>query len=150
MSSRTLNFAFFLLALGAWVGCGSNSTYQAKMPVEKTVPVTGIIKYQGKAVADASVRFQSLDGKITAHGKTDAAGTFVLSTYGSNDGCPPGTYKVMVAVSGVKEIEPGVLAPEPPGGFKSPIPTKYANFATTDITQQIKSEGKNELLIELK
>jgi hypothetical protein len=140
----------WFLAVVLVAGCGSSNPTQVQMPVEKTVPVTGVIKYQGKPVADGVVRFQSLDGKIIAQGKTDAAGIFSLSTYGNNDGCPPGTYKVMVAVSGVTEVEPGVLAPEPPGGFKSPIPTKYANFATTDITQQVKAEGKNELLIELK
>lgn len=132
------------------VGCGGTSAPQVSMPVEKTVPVTGIVKYQNKPVANGNIRFVSLDGKITARGQTDSAGIFTLSTYGTNDGAPPGTYKVMIAVSGVTEIEPGVLAPEPPGGFKSPIPTKYANLTTTDITQQVKETGKNELLIELK
>jgi hypothetical protein len=135
------------LTVGIW-GCGGGVN-QPGMPKQPTTPVTGILKYQGKPVPKATVTFQSLDGKISSRGTTDAAGIFTLSTYGSNDGAPPGTYKVMAAVSGVTEIEPGVLAPEPPGGFKSPIPTKYANPATTDVTQQVK-EGKNELLIELK
>lgn len=148
-SVRLLRPLGLLGLLAAVVGCGGSPS-QVSMPVEKTVPVSGVIKYQNKPVASASVRFQSLDGKITSRGQTDAAGIFSLSTYGNNDGCPPGTYKVMVAVSGVKEIEPGVLAPEPPGGFKSPIPTKYANFATTDITQPVKADGKNEVIIELK
>jgi hypothetical protein len=83
--------------------------------------------------------------------RTDASGTFsAVSTYGDKDGIPPGKYKVMAAVSGSKEIEPGVLDAEPEGGFKSPIPMKYAGLTTTDIIVEIKDQGKNELVIDLK
>jgi hypothetical protein len=91
-----------------------------------------------------------VDGKAASNGSTDGAGLFKLSTYGQQDGAPPGRYKVIVAASGAREVEPGVLAPEPEGGFKSPVPVKYGNPETTDIVVQVKEEGKNDLTIELK
>jgi hypothetical protein len=63
---------------------------------------------------------------------------------------PPGKYRVTVAVSLTKEIEPGVLEPEPEGGWKSPIPAKYANPATTDILVEVTEGGSNDFQIVLK
>jgi hypothetical protein len=108
------------------------------------------VTYQSKPVADASVGFVSIDNKVRGGGRTDGVGSFVLSTYGDKDGIPPGKYKVTVAVSLAKEIEPGVLEPEPEGGWKSPIPIKYANPATTDILVEVKEGTKNEFNIVLK
>jgi hypothetical protein len=140
-----------LLAVSVAVvaGCGGGDE-GPQIEKQPTVPVTGILTYRGKPVGDASVTFFSLDGKVAPYGKTDAAGTFNLSTYGSQDGAPPGKYKVTAAVSGVKEIEPGVLDDEPKGGFKSPIPVKYSNSQTTDILVEVKETGKNEIVIDLK
>ncbi len=139
----------FISLCAVSLGCGKGDKAE-NMPKQPTVPVSGILTYQGKAVGSASITFFSLDGKISARGSSDAAGIFTLSTYGSNDGAPPGKYKVVAAVSGVKEISPGVLAPEPEGGFKSPIPTKYASVSTTDVIVDVKETGKNELTIDLK
>jgi hypothetical protein len=133
---------------GMAVGCGGKGPGDVeKLP---TQPARGFVKYKNAPVKDAAVSFQSLDGKVSANGKTDGVGSFTLSTYGQSDGLPTGKYKVVVAVSGVKEIEPGVLAPEPEGGFKSPIPAKYANPNTTDILVEVKPGDTGEILIELK
>lgn len=121
-------------------GCGGDGGPKP-IEVQKTVPVSGIVTYKGKPLANASVIFHALDGKVAARGMSDGAGTFRLSTYSADDGAPVGTYKVTVAVSGTKEIEPGVLAPEPSGGFKSPIPNKFADPKQTDITKEVKAEG---------
>jgi hypothetical protein len=150
LSKSIVRGSVLTLAVVFVAGCGGGDK-GPQVEKQKTVPVTGILTYKGKPVGDASVALFSLDGKIAPFGKTDAAGTFILSTYGSQDGAPPGKYKVTVAVSGVKEIEPGVLADEPSGGFKSPIPVKYANSQTTDIpVVEVKETGKNEIVIDLK
>lgn len=148
MVYRRVLFTGLLFCLSTALGCGGKDTNQQEK--KDVVPVRGIVTYRGKPLADAGVGFVSLDNKIRANGKTDGVGSFVMSTYGQEDGVPPGKYKVTVAVSGVKEIEPGVLEPEPEGGFKSPIPTKYANPSTTDILVEVKDSGKNEFTIDLK
>lgn len=137
-------------ALIASAGCSGGSSSHKDLPKEPTVPVTGMLKYQGKPVPNASINFQSADGKVSARATSDAAGMFTVSTYGGNDGAPAGTYKVVVAVNMTTEISPGVLAPEPPGGFKSPIPSKYANPSTSGLSVEVKASGKNELQIDLK
>jgi hypothetical protein len=130
-----------------FAGCESKDSGSEKLPTE---PARGIVKYKGKPVAKASVGFQSLDGKVSAWGKTDGVGSFTLSTYGEEDGIPPGKYRVTVAADNTEEIEPGVLAPEPEEGWKSPIPEKYADPETTDILIEVTQAGPNDFTIELK
>lgn len=129
------------------VGCGSaGPPGPEKLPV---VPAGGKVMFQGKPLPNASVSFQHAEGKVAPSGKTDAQGNFKLTTYGSEDGAPAGNYKVTVAVSAVQEIEPGVLAPEPEGGFKSPIPEKYGNPATSGLTAEVPAGGKSDIEISL-
>lgn len=129
------------------VGCGGGPP---PGPAQlATVPAAGTVTMQGKPIANASVSFQHSDGTATANGTTDADGKFTLSTYGTNDGAPVGKYKVTVAVGGAQEIEPGVLAPEPEGGFKSSIPEKYADPAQSGLEAEIPAGGKQDLAIEL-
>jgi hypothetical protein len=147
MTAKSVLPACLLFALVTTAGCQGKPPGPEKQP---TVPVTGQVKYQGRPVANASVIFQSVDGTVVAHGNTDAAGLFTLSTYGNQDGAPPGRYKVIVAAVTAKEVEPGVLADVPPGGFKSPVPDKYANPATTDVVVEVKEQGKNDITVDLK
>lgn len=134
-----------LTVLGA-AGCGNASDGP---PEQATVPVSGVLTYRGKPVPNATVTFLAVDGTVSSFGTTDAAGVFTLSTYGNQDGAPPGKYKVTAAAGGPKEIEPGVLEPEPPGGFKSPIPTQYADPATTTVVVEVKEGEKNQFTIDL-
>ena len=135
------------VACMAAIGCGDSRGESEQAPPS---PAQGIVTYKGDPVSKAAVTFISLDGKTLASGMTDGVGSFVLTTYDQNDGVPPGKYKVVVAVDTVEEIEPGVLAPEPEGGFKSPIPLKYADSNTTDILVEVKEGSPNDFKIELK
>ncbi|MCI0639652.1 MAG: carboxypeptidase-like regulatory domain-containing protein [Gemmataceae bacterium] len=148
MAAKILSAGFPLGLAFLLIGCGGGS--HSGPEKQATVPTNGILTYRGKAVPNASVVFQALDGKVSAHGLTDGAGTFRLSTYGAQDGIPPGRYKVTVAAGVVKETEPGVLPDEPEGGFKSPVPIKYANPTTTDIVLEVKDQERNEFTIDLK
>lgn len=134
------------------LGCGGKNGEGTKpLEVKKTVPARGIVRYQGNPVKDAAVTFLPLDNAtISARGTTDSVGSFILTTYNKDDGAPVGKYKVLISANLAKEIEPGVLAPEPPGGFKSPIPIKYNNANTTDILIEVKEGDKNDFTIELK
>lgn len=75
--------SLFLIAL-ATGGCGSG-----------TVPVTGVVKFNGEPVAGATVTFISEDGKDVYSGFSSPTGEFeVLS--GTVRGARPGQYKVTV------------------------------------------------------
>lgn len=145
MSSKLLVvLAGLLLSLA---GCGSGPPPgPEELP---TVPAAGTVTYQGNPVANVDVAFQHSEGKVTATAKTGADGKFTLKSYGEKEGAPAGNYAVTVSVSGVQEIEPGVLAPAPPGGFKSPIPTKYGSSTTSGLTMEIPAEGSADLKVEL-
>lgn len=152
MRSRKSSLACAALLAIVALGCGGGEKGDNKpLEVKKTVPARGIVKYQGNSVKDAAVTFLPLDNKtVSARGTTDGVGSFILTTYNKDDGAPVGKYKVLISVNLAKEIEPGVLAPEPPGGFKSPIPTKYNNVNTTDILMEVKEGDNNDFTIELK
>jgi hypothetical protein len=114
-----------------------------------TVPVKGVVTYQGKPVAKLSVAFIPETG-LLASGTTDAQGKFVLTTNKSGDGAMVGTYKVAITFdSGEIPPMPGM---EPPG-YKppeSPIPGKYADASTSGLTQTVdKDPSKNNFTIAL-
>lgn len=145
------NWAFCSLAVAAvWslAGCGvSEPPGPKQLPI---VPATGVVTYNGAPLANATISCQHADGEAAASGKSDSSGKFTLKSYGDKDGAPAGSYKVAVSVSAVQEVEPGVLAPEPPGGFKSPIPAKFGNIAESGLTLEIPAAGSTDLKIDLK
>lgn len=136
-----------LLSLVVLTGCSESAP--AGPEQLKTVPAGGIVTYRNSPIGNASVSLQRVDGKATASGKTTADGKFVLSTYGENDGAPAGEYVAIVSVSGAQEIEPGVLAPEPPGGFVSPIPLQYGDPTTSGLRITIPEGGDQNIALSL-
>src|SRR5579872_1830207 len=107
-------------------GCGGDAP--------KTVPVKGVVTYQGKPVPKLSVAFIP-DNGLLATGTTDANGKFVLTTNKPGDGATPGTYKV--AISFAPDEIPPMPGMEPPGYQPpaSPIPEKYADASTSGLTR---------------
>lgn len=137
-----------IMVITAVLGCGSDVP---KGPEKiSTTPVDGVVTLNGKPAAEVSISLHHSEGKVAPRGISDKDGKFSIATYGKDDGAPAGKYKVTAAKNMTKEISPGVLAPPPPGGFKSDIPTKYESVNTTDITVEIKAGEKNSLKIDLK
>lgn len=137
-----------IMVITAALGCGSDAP---KGPEKlSTTPVDGVVTFNGKPAAEVSVSLHHSEGKVAPRGISDKDGKFSIATYGKDDGAPAGKYKVTAAKNMTKEISPGVLAPPPPGGFKSDIPTKYESVNTTDISVEIKVGEKNSLKIDLK
>ena len=137
-----------IMVITAVFGCGSDVP---KGPEKiSTTPVDGVVTLNGKPAAEVSVSLHHSEGKVAPRGISDKDGKFSIATYGKDDGAPAGKYKVTAAKNMTKEISPGVLAPPPPGGFKSDIPTKYESVNTTDILVEIKAGEKNSLKIDLK
>lgn len=137
-----------IMVITAVLGCGSDVP---KGPEKiSTTPVDGVVTLNGKPAAEVSISLHHSEGKVAPRGISDKDGKFSIATYGKDDGAPAGKYKVTAAKNMTKEISPGVLAPPPPGGFKSDIPTKYESVNTTDISVEIKAGEKNSLKIDLK
>jgi hypothetical protein len=96
-----------ILMLGAVValsgaGCGGSNT----------VPVKGVVTFDGKPLPNATVLFIPQEpGGRDAHGTTDDDGVFVLSTAGSADGALPGAYKVTVHYSEPATVPPTATNP---------------------------------------
>jgi hypothetical protein len=91
-ASRTLLAgALGFLIAAAVVGCGSGS---------KAYPVQGQVFHRGQPAAGAVVYFHLKDNKDPSRpvpsGTAGPDGTFRLSTFGTEDGAPPGEYVVTV------------------------------------------------------
>ncbi len=109
-------------------------------------PVKGKVLHQGKAVAGGSVTLHPIKvaegsneskGK-PASGQVNADGTFLLSTYGTDDGAVIGTHAVSFfpVVAAAKSYD------------DKPAPSPYAGLVPKDKQVEIKP-GKNEITIEL-
>ena len=92
--------------------------------------------------------FRTIDRSqnITSHGRTQADGTFELTTFSAGDGAVPGMHRAIVAMPVIRDERTGVrLANAPP-----PIAAKYAKFETSGLEfNVIASPAKNQFSIEV-
>ena len=146
MVFRCLNRLCVILGASAFLaGCGGGGS-----PAPATVPVKGVVKYQGKPVPKLSVAFIPDSKGMVASGTTDSYGKFTLMTSKPGDGAMVGTYKVAISFvpDGIPEMPglPGTEKPLPP----SPIPVKYADGNTSGLTKTVeKDASKNDFTFEL-
>ena len=73
-------------------GCGS----QDRTGSDPVYPVTGVITYRGKPVAQAEVTFFNAEKNRSAFGKTNDKGEYKLTTFSPNDGAVEGQHVVTV------------------------------------------------------
>ena len=141
------------LLLIAAAGCGAEPGPKSK--IEKVVPVSGKLTYQGKPLEFFQVSFLPSDGRRASVGVTDADGKFTMGTNTIGDGAPPGSVKVAVVFVGPpstdlpgqeKVIEDPTLLPQP----KIKIPAKYNNPETSGLNQNVPDAGLPNLEIDLK
>ena len=141
-----------VLLLVTGMGCGSGNT--VKPTLEKVVPVSGTLTYQGKPLENYQVSFLPDDGRRAAVGITDASGKFTLGTNDLGDGAPPGKHKVTVTFAPpttddgatASPIDDPSLLPKP----KVVIPSNYGDPLKTDLFQEVPSSGLTDLKLELK
>ena len=143
---------WFAVSAIALAGC-SGPQVDPNRP--KVVPASGVVYYQGQPVAGAEVTFNNATAKSTGSAKTDAAGRFVLSTFGKNDGVVPGPQ--IVAIQRVEVIDktpPGVDVSA--GGKAVPpeihwiIPQKYSDPSKSGLTADVSESGPNDFKFDLK
>ena len=115
----------------------------------KAVPTKGVLTVAGKPLAKATVMFVPEDPTgTTATGMTDAGGAFELTTFKSNDGALPGTYKVTILHSEPVELPPGLKTPEEvmAAESKAPrqastIPEQYTRPDQTPLKHRVPQDG---------
>lgn len=128
------------LALGMLAGCGSKGA-------EYTVaPARGKVVCQGQPVKGGHITFrpvQAAQGKAGITGRPASAevkedGTFVLSTYGKEDGAVVGKHEItyLPAVTGAQSYQ------------EKPRPSPYAGMVPKPKEVEVKP-GRNEFTIEL-
>ncbi len=142
-------YALFVCMMAALAqGCGD----------AKPVPVRGVVTVAGKPLAGAGVVFHPQDalGKM-AHAATGTDGRYQLTTFAADDGALPGDYKVTIvweepppewtqyrdSAPKKEELRKKWLAE---GGDKkqpasSPVPSIYADLATTPLAQTVPPAG---------
>ena len=125
------------------LGCGGGAT-----DAPKVVPASGVIKYKGAPVADATVVFYPEKGPA-ATGKTDAKGAFNVRTNGQLGTCAG---KSKITVVGAQQQGD----PPPANGNEmallekqNAIPKKYNQQDTTDLVIDLGTEGNANLVLEL-
>ena len=129
-----------------------------------TVPVSGIVSYNGQPVEGAEVALLPADRSSDARparGTTETDGTFKVKTYFNQDvdepGARPGQYTVTVT-----KIEPpnGLTIEEwsranyndprsvPP--LRHLVPVKYGNALNSDLSVTVQKDSKNHFSLGLR
>jgi hypothetical protein len=130
-----LNFlACGLLAMIAMAGCGSGGP--------RTYRIPGKLVYDdGSPVTGASVVLQTKvnDKVVDARGMATPDGKFELSTFKEGDGVVAGEHQVSISP---------VPIPEGTKPLGPPIPAKYWDFATSQLTTSVTPQT-TEILITL-
>jgi hypothetical protein len=126
--------------------------------------VTGKVTMNGAPVASANVSFVPKDKQPAAFARTNADGTFSLTTIDPNDGAAPGDYVVLVSKN-VVVAQPipsheafiagrGAGAPQHDAAGAPPVtsalPEKYSLAEASDLKATVSDKGPNEFTFELK
>lgn len=139
MLMRSLMLTFFAATL---VGCGGSSDGEPEL-----VPVSGVVTFDDKPLADADVRFipAEMTPGLGGSARTDKDGKFELTYARTGSGAPAGKYQVTVS----RRLMPDG-SPVPEGDETSPIespaseslPAVYSSPESTKLTAVVKTGGK--------
>ncbi len=111
---------------GAAVGCGRRDMG----------PVSGTLRYQGKPVPDAVVKFTA-QSRPTAVGRTDAEGRYTLTTFRKGDGAYGGSHRVVV----IPWLESWIDLPDDAQTGRKPPPV----LPRPDIPDRCRQQGESPL-----
>lgn len=151
-------FRRYPLAIVVWwglMGCGKEND---PLP---THPVKGQLTLEGHPVAGAEIWLVPQDSNeavknakrtIRPYAKTQADGTFTITSYYTDDGAPAGDYAIMVLGPGSSDnADEHDDTPPVKGKGRRPraIPTKYGSPTTSGLSFTVQN-GPNELNIDLK
>ena len=124
------------LALLLIVGCGRGTPL--------TMPVKGIVTFQGSPLAEADVAFTPKGGR-PATGRTDAAGRFTLTTYKTNDGAMNGQHTVTVC----KHVKKDPNATGAYFDYAQVTPEKFGRPNESPLRAEVTASGPNEFTFDI-
>lgn len=146
------------LATVLLVGCGRRVDDEWTRRRPQVYPATGVVFYENKPVAGATVMFESTDaggkpvGGLVAIGHTDSAGMFRMKTYKEYEGAVAGSHRVSVTkMDYVPAKRPPGIDPNvdiPPIAV-SVLPEKYKDFTTSGLTASVNAKGANQIRLDL-
>ena len=124
------------LALLLIVGCGRGTPL--------TMPVKGIVTFQGSPLAEADVAFTPKGGR-PASGRTDAAGRFTLTTFRTNDGALIGQHTVTVC----KHVKKDPNATGAYFDYVQVTPEKFGRPNESPLRADVTASGPNEFTFDI-
>ena len=127
-------FLLVMIAIFGLVGCSDT-----ERPI---YPVRGIVRFpDGKVLRDGSVEFEiiGVEKPVTATGKVQPDGSFVLGTYQRDDGALVGKHRVVV----VSNNNSGSLHERPGFVQESVLHEKYRSYRSSGLTYEVKPETNN-------
>jgi hypothetical protein len=140
------------------MGCGRRADDEWTRQRPQVYPATGVVFYEDKPVAGATVMFESTDsgakpgGGLVAIGHTDSAGMFRMKTYKEYEGVVAGSHRVSVTkmdyvpAERPAGVDPNLDIPPIP---VSVLPEKYKDFAKSGLTASVTPKGPNQIRLEL-
>lgn len=140
------------------VGCGRRVDDEWTRQRPQVYPATGVVFYENKPVAGATVMFESTNdgakagGGLVAIGHTDSAGMFRMKTFKEYEGAVAGSHRVSVTkmdylpAKRPPGIDPNV---DIPPIATSVLPEKYKDFAKSGLTASVTTQGPNQIRLEL-
>jgi len=143
-----------LVLLPCLVGCSSDDP-DAKLGRPRRVPVTGVVTFKGRPIADADVTFTNETANTTGTGRTDSEGQFALTTFRDRDGAVPGAQKVAIRRVDVVNKTPANVDVSAGGVGLPPeihwiVPEKYSDLRKSGLTASVTESGPNHIEFALK
>ena len=140
MKRRNAYGALCSAILSLLTGCSS---------VPPMVPVTGIVRIEGKPMANVKVCFypEKLNEDQNKNGFgsaiTDDTGTYTIEGTANQQGLFPGNYRVTLSLPVDKQgkMLPGGVKPSEVRGSKNLVPSKYHNQNTTPEIVEVQRTG---------
>ncbi|MBI3464591.1 MAG: carboxypeptidase regulatory-like domain-containing protein [Planctomycetes bacterium] len=138
MKTATLVVRLIVAALAVCLagGCSGRDKY----------PVFGkVTKADGQPVAKVIVEFAAIDGVHGAVAMTKEDGSYALSSDGTDDGAPPGSYRVRL-ISANEESDYNEPEDEFAGKRRArpqAVPWKYQNFDTSEMQFTVQEAPEN-------
>ena len=135
-----IGIAAFLAATAAIPGCGDSD----RLP---TYTVTGKVVFpDGSPLAGALVTFRSAEHNLSANGRTEADGTFSLSTYEVGDGAIAGAHHAAVVPEMNVDVDPDEYEPTPV------IHQRFQDLDASGLEFTVSEDGPNDfsLLVDKK